>query len=133
MSTPLISDRLWEIVAPLLPPEPPKPKGGRPRVSDRAALTDEGITAVTASPTVTASSVRFDGLADSGGKVQLVATTFTLDIKGATAAGPLAVQRSADLTFAPAAGGIWLITAYRVAVVRQEPDGSTTTTTTAHS
>ena len=24
---------------PLLPPEPPKPKGGRPRVSDRAALT----------------------------------------------------------------------------------------------
>ncbi len=40
MSTPLISDMLWEIVAPLLPPEPPKPKGGRPRsISDRAALT----------------------------------------------------------------------------------------------
>jgi len=30
---------LWALVAPLLPPEPPKPKGGRPRVSDRAALT----------------------------------------------------------------------------------------------
>lgn len=27
------------IVAPLLPPEPPKPKGGRPRVPDRACLT----------------------------------------------------------------------------------------------
>src|SRR5258707_6825079 len=40
MSTPMISDRLWEIVAPLMPPEPPKPKGGRPRrVTDRAALT----------------------------------------------------------------------------------------------
>src|SRR5690242_2261918 len=40
MSTPLISDGLWEIVAPLLPPEPPKPKGGRPRsITDRAALT----------------------------------------------------------------------------------------------
>src|SRR5687768_9764394 len=39
MSTPLVSDELWAIVAPLLPPEPPKPKGGRPRVSDRAALT----------------------------------------------------------------------------------------------
>ena len=40
MSTPLISDGLWAIVAPLLPPEPPKPKGGRPRtISDRAALT----------------------------------------------------------------------------------------------
>ncbi len=36
---PLVSDELWAIVAPLLPPEPPKPKGGRPRVSDRATLT----------------------------------------------------------------------------------------------
>src|SRR5687768_3416185 len=38
MSTPLVSDELWALVAPLLPPEPPKPTGGRPRVSDRAAL-----------------------------------------------------------------------------------------------
>jgi transposase len=30
---------LWARIAPLLPPEPPKPKGGRPRVSERAALT----------------------------------------------------------------------------------------------
>jgi transposase len=36
---PLVSDELWALVAPLLPPEPPKPKGGRPRVPDRAALT----------------------------------------------------------------------------------------------
>src|SRR5262245_55994167 len=35
----LIDDTLWESVEPLLPPERPKPKGGRPRVSDRAALT----------------------------------------------------------------------------------------------
>ncbi len=35
----LLPDDLWAIVAPLLPPEPPKPKGGRPRVPDRAALT----------------------------------------------------------------------------------------------
>jgi transposase len=27
------------VVEPLIPPEPPKPKGGRPRISDRAALT----------------------------------------------------------------------------------------------
>ena len=39
MSKPLVSDALWEIIEPLLPPEPPKPKGGRPRVADRAALT----------------------------------------------------------------------------------------------
>ena len=39
MSQPLVSDALWAVIAPLLPPEPPKPKGGRPRVADRAALT----------------------------------------------------------------------------------------------
>jgi transposase len=30
---------LWALVEPLLPTEPPKPKGGRPRIPDRAALT----------------------------------------------------------------------------------------------
>jgi transposase len=38
MSKRLVSDELWEVVVPLLPEEPPKPKGGRPRVDDRAAL-----------------------------------------------------------------------------------------------
>ncbi len=38
MRQPLVSDELWAIVEPLLPPEPAKPKGGRPRVSDRAVL-----------------------------------------------------------------------------------------------
>jgi transposase len=39
MSKPLVPDALWEIVEPLLPEEPPKPRGGRPRVPDRACLT----------------------------------------------------------------------------------------------
>ena len=39
MPKPLVSDGLWELIEPLLPAEPPKPKGGRPRVPDRAALT----------------------------------------------------------------------------------------------
>ena len=39
MSNPLVPDELWAIVEPLLPAEPPKPKGGRPRVPDRACLT----------------------------------------------------------------------------------------------
>ena len=38
MAKELVSDELWEIIEPLLPPEPPKPQGGRPRVDDRAAL-----------------------------------------------------------------------------------------------
>jgi drug/metabolite transporter (DMT)-like permease/transposase len=37
----LVSEGLWEVIGPLLPAESPKPKGGRPRVPDRAAL--EGI------------------------------------------------------------------------------------------
>src|SRR5215218_8910616 len=39
MSKELVSDELWEIIKPLLPEEPPKPNGGRPRIDDRAALT----------------------------------------------------------------------------------------------
>jgi transposase len=39
MAKPLVSDQLWARLAPLLPPEPPKPKGGRPRLPDRVVLT----------------------------------------------------------------------------------------------
>ena len=39
MAKPLLPDELWAEIAPELPPEPPKPKGGRPRVPDRACLT----------------------------------------------------------------------------------------------
>ena len=39
MPKPLVTDELWALLEPLLPKEPPKPKGGRPRVDDRAALT----------------------------------------------------------------------------------------------
>lgn len=35
----LVADDLWSFVAPLLPPEPPRPKGDRPPVPNRAALT----------------------------------------------------------------------------------------------
>jgi transposase len=33
-----VPDDLWEAIEPLLPKEPPKPTGGRPRVPNRAAL-----------------------------------------------------------------------------------------------
>ena len=39
MPKPLVTDELWTVVEPLLPKQPPKPKGGRLRVNDRAALT----------------------------------------------------------------------------------------------
>lgn len=39
MAKPLLTDELWERIKPHIPPEPPKPGGGRPRIPDRAALT----------------------------------------------------------------------------------------------
>ena len=39
MAAPLVSDDLWGLVAPLLPPRPPRPKGGRPPLPDRACFT----------------------------------------------------------------------------------------------
>lgn len=39
MAFTLVSDELWEQIVPLLPAERAKPKGGRPRVPDRACLT----------------------------------------------------------------------------------------------
>src|SRR5690554_3784448 len=39
MAEELVSDELWAVIEPLLPRERPKPKGGRPRLSDREALT----------------------------------------------------------------------------------------------
>ena len=39
MAKPLLPDGLWAIIEPLLPQRDPNPKGGRPRLPDRAALT----------------------------------------------------------------------------------------------
>ena len=39
MAKELVTEELWETIEPLLPPEAPKPQGGRPRIDHRAALT----------------------------------------------------------------------------------------------
>jgi transposase len=38
MSKELVSDELWRFIEPLLPVEPSKARGGRPRIPDRAVL-----------------------------------------------------------------------------------------------
>ncbi|MGT2489237.1 transposase [Methylobacterium oryzae CBMB20] len=39
MARPLLPDDLWDVIAPLLPPPRPRPKGGRRPIENRAALT----------------------------------------------------------------------------------------------
>ena len=39
MAKPLLPDELWAIIQPMLPTHAPRPKGGRPRLDDRKALT----------------------------------------------------------------------------------------------
>lgn len=34
----LLPDEVWQRIKQVIPPEPPKPKGGRPRMDDRKAL-----------------------------------------------------------------------------------------------
>ena len=38
MAKQLVSDELWQVIEPILPPENPRPKGGRPPISNRAVL-----------------------------------------------------------------------------------------------
>jgi transposase len=39
MAKAMLTDELWQRIEPLLPPHPPRPKGGRPPVPDRKVLT----------------------------------------------------------------------------------------------
>ncbi|MGQ0824851.1 MAG: hypothetical protein ACT4OX_07480 [Actinomycetota bacterium] len=98
---------------------------------DRAALTDEGIPTAVATPAVTATPVRVDAIADQGGVVLLMATTFNLDIRAESADGEMSVVRTNELTFAPGPDGNWLVTAYRVSATRDFGAVAATTTTAA--
>ena len=97
-------------------------RGGATGV-DRAALTDEGITPVDYFADGDGHARALRRPRRRNGEVLLVATTFTSTSSGATAAGPLAVHRTNLDVRARDAGGIWLITAYRVPSSDRRPDG----------
>jgi transposase len=50
MAKPIVSDELWAVIEPLLPSRQPRPKGGRPPISDRAALTGILFVLMTGTP-----------------------------------------------------------------------------------
>ncbi len=50
MAKEIISDELWAVIEPLLPPPKPRPKSGRPPIPDRKVLTGIWLVLMTASP-----------------------------------------------------------------------------------
>jgi transposase len=50
MTVLLVPDDLWAAVGPRLPPEPPRPRGGRPRVGGRRALSGIVFVLLTGTP-----------------------------------------------------------------------------------
>jgi hypothetical protein len=95
-------------------------------VADRDALTEMPVGKVD-SYTETTGKVQLSGLADNAGSLLYIGSRFTETVKAKTAAGPVSITRSTELTFAPS-GKNWLVTAYRVAAARTTPAGTTTTT-----
>jgi hypothetical protein len=102
---------------------------GPATTTDRAALTDAEVGKATKGYRALLSPVRIDAIADQGGHLLYVATSFRLLVDTTTATGPVQIVRSTELTFAPA-GKTWKVTAYRVVATRRAP--RRTTTTTAH-
>jgi hypothetical protein len=94
--------------------------------ADKNALTEIPVGKVD-SYTETTGKVQLSGLGDNTGNLLYIGSRFTATVKAKTAAGPVTITRSTELTFAPS-GKTWLVIAYRVAAARKSPTGTTTTT-----
>ncbi len=98
--------------------------------TDVRALTDESVGKVD-NYTETVTPVQLSALADSSGVLLYAATNFGEQVNAKTAAGPVTIKRTIELTLAPGADKHWTVTAYRVVAARSTPAGTTTTTASA--
>jgi hypothetical protein len=86
---------------------------------DRATLVDEGLPKSRGNIEATA-SVNLVGLAGTDGKVILANATFDLQIVTMVPKGPVRIQRTGSMLFAPV-NGTWMITGWRLSVDRNAP------------
>jgi hypothetical protein len=107
--------------------------------SIRTAATDTDAPAMTETNVgkvddykATSTPVAVSGLADGLGGILYLSTNFDVNVKATTAAGPLTIKRSVELTWAPN-GKQWTVTAYRTAATHKLPKRTTTTTATSGS
>jgi hypothetical protein len=96
--------------------------------ADRNALTDLSVGKATNLSTA-ATPVLLSALAGSLGEMTYVATNFDLRVKGLLGKDRLGITRHIEFTFAKT-GKNWLVTAYRVQVIRRTVSATTTKTTT---
>ena len=92
--------------------------------SDRATLTEVRTGKLKTPVKATATQVQLDGMGDQTGKLVLVAASFRVQVDAKGSDGPVKITRGVELTFAPE-GNRWLVTAYRLVVIRNTPASTT--------
>ncbi len=86
---------------------------------DVNALTDRVIGA-TSTLNEQSTPVALSALADQSGALLYLATRFNVQVKATRPSGPIAINRSVELTY-ERVGTTWLVAAYRIKVTRSAP------------
>jgi hypothetical protein len=104
--------------------------------AERDALLDTDLPRATGRITAALQPVSLHALADPGGAIDLVGSTFDLTVQATAKGGPITIHRSGELMFTRE-GGTWKMLSFRLAVTRDGAGlgtaGSTSSTTKAGS
>ena len=95
--------------------------------ADRAVLTDESV-GKTATLNEESTPVAMSALTGPAGVLLYVATKFRLTVHTTRGSGAVTIDRNIELTFEPV-NHDWLVTAYRIDVIRHTPARKATSTT----